>query len=114
MSTAMNLHHQEQLRALQLANEVRSRRARARRELRKLGENSARAEVGRLLVACPDWLRTVPVHVLICWVPRMGPSRSRQLLASKGSYGVKLVGNLTGQQRRVIARALGYDAEDET
>lgn len=89
--------------ALGLANEIRSRRFVERRQIRDLPVGEARERLGRLVLDCPAWVATVPIHKLLRWLPRLSEAKSARLLALIEASGFRSVGELTVRQRELLA-----------
>jgi transposase len=87
--------------ALRQANEVRSRRAELKRELR---EGVVLLE--EVLAAPADYLATAEVFDLLMAAPKIGPVRAARLLAAAGASQSKPVGRLSERQRRRLIELL--------
>jgi hypothetical protein len=87
--------------ALRQANEVRSRRAELKRELR---EGVVLLE--EVLAAPADYLATAEVFDLLMAAPKIGPVRATRLLTVAGVSQSKTVGRLSERQRRRLIELL--------
>lgn len=92
----MSVTREQPLEALQVANEVRGRRADLKRRI-KTGE----ADISSILGApLPTWLSTMRVGELLEAVPRFGPTRTFRLISSVGNLSyVRRLDRLTERQR---------------
>jgi hypothetical protein len=100
-------------RALDRANEVRSRRAAEGREIEAAPSDRAKALFAELLVSCPSWLDSEPIGRWLARLPRYGPSRIEKLLEPRKISELRCVGALTVRQRRELVRALGVELDDQ-
>jgi transposase len=85
---------EQRLRALQQANQVRSERARLKREL-------AAGEIGlvQILAQPPACLRTARVRDLLVALPKIGSVKAGRILARCGIAPSKTLAGLTDRQR---------------
>ncbi len=93
-------------RALERANEIRSRRFVERRALQALPSTQARERLGRLIVDCPDWLAGMSVHQLVRRAPGVGEATAPRLLALIGVRDFRRAGDLTERQRLALSARL--------
>lgn len=92
---------EQRLRSLKLANEIRSARARMKRDIRS-GFPSAAA-----VVADPPWFAlTMKVGQLLEAIPGWGPVRARRTMRLLGVSEGKTLGGLSVRQRGVLAEYL--------
>lgn len=91
----------QRLRALGLANEVRSGRARLKRELA-----AGRVELASVLVEPPACAATARVYELLLAVPKVGPARATRWLAHCRIALSKTVAGLSERQRRELLELL--------
>jgi hypothetical protein len=91
----------QRLAALQLANEIRSRRAKLRRQL-SLGTMSA-AEV---LLDPPSEAASWSIAALLMSQRRWGPAKCKKLLARNQINHAKALRDLTSRQRRMLVDQL--------
>jgi hypothetical protein len=90
------------MRALERANSVRLARAELKRRISD-GEISAAS----IILGCPGEVRRWTVSELLLSQRRWGTARSRKFLESVQISEIKLIGDLTDRQRRLLAAALG-------
>src|SRR5712691_6524542 len=86
--------HDQRLRALRQANEIRSSRAALKKELA-----SGRVRIEDVLARPPDWVRTVKVNVLLLALPKIGPARAARVLNQCRIAPSKTVGGVSERQR---------------
>ena len=86
--------HEQRLRALRHANEVRSARAKLKREL-AAGE----IELAQILVEPPSCVRMARVRDLLLVLPKIGSVKAGRILAQCGIAHSKTLGGLTERQR---------------
>lgn len=91
----------QRLDALQRANEVRSKRAALKRDLK-----SGRQSIDRLLESPPEWLETAKVMDMLLAVPKYGRVRAGKILAQCRVSASKTIGGLTPRQRAELVQAL--------
>ena len=84
----------QRLRALRLANEIRSRRAALKRELA-----SGRVRIEDVLARPPAYTKTAKVQDLLLALPKVGPARVARLLSRCRIAPSKTVGGMTERQR---------------
>lgn len=101
----------QRLRALRRGNEIRRRRAVERDTIKAMPDSKAWTAVGRLIVDCPDWLCSIPVHVLLRWAPGVGTFHAQQILQDRGLQvrgvrGTRHLGDLTEGGRKLLAQRL--------
>ena len=89
-------------RALGRANDVRSGRARLKRELRE-----GRVAIADVLLAPPECAATAPVRDLLEALPRVGPVRAARFLRLAKVSETKSVGALSDRQRARLIELLG-------
>lgn len=88
--------------ALRRANEIRSVRAKLKRELRE-----GNASITALLAAPPEQLSTAKVFDLLVAVPKIGPVRATRLLSRARISETRTVGGLSAGQRSRLLELLG-------
>ena len=84
----------QRMEALQRANDIRSRRAQLKRDLK-----AGRQPIHELLLEPPDYLQTAKVFDLLLAVPSTGASRSTRSSPSAGISPSKTLGGLSERQR---------------
>lgn len=88
--------------ALQHANDIRSRRAQLKRDLK-----AGRQRVEVLLLDPPDWLETAKVMDVLLAVPKYGRVKVTKMLSRCMISPTKTIGGMSERQRRELVRALG-------
>lgn len=88
--------------ALEKANDYRLRRVQLKREI-KAGEVTL-SEF--FLEAPPEWLEGEPIGRLLRAVPRVGVTRARKLLIEENIRENRTIGKLTERQRLMLHLAL--------
>lgn len=84
--------------ALERANEIRTRRAELKREIKS----------GEVLISSvfqgpiPSWLRSEQIGRLLKAVPLVGESRAREVLQSVRLDGMRTIGNLTAHEKAAL------------
>jgi hypothetical protein len=89
------------LRALAKANEVRSERARLKRDL-----SAGRVELAHLLGEPPACAQTAMVRDLLLAVQKVGPVRADRALANCRISGNKTLAGLSDRQRAALLQLL--------
>jgi len=82
------------LRALQQANEIRSARAKLKRDL-----GSGKLDLAGIVAHPPEWAMTARVRDVLLALPRVGPVKAGRILAHCGIAHSKTLGGLTDRQR---------------
>jgi len=85
---------EQRLRALEQANEVRTARAKLKKELA-----SGKIELVQILADPPACVRTARVREVLLAVPKIGSVRVGRILAQCGIAHSKTLGGLTDRQR---------------
>lgn len=88
--------------ALRQANEVRSSRAKLKRQLRE-----GRVRLDEVLAAPADYLATAEVFDLLVAAPMIGPVKAARLLTRARVSQSKTVGQLSERQRGRLIELLG-------
>ena len=88
--------------ALNRANEIRTRRAQLKRDLK-----AGRTSIATLLLDPPSWLQTAKVLDLLLAVPKVGRVKATKMLDSCRVSPSKTFGGLTDRQRAELASRLG-------
>jgi hypothetical protein len=83
--------------ALQRANDVRSRRAQLKRDLK-----AGRQPIHELLLQPPEYLETAKVFDLLLAVPKYGRVKVNKILSSCRISPSKTIGGLSERQRREL------------
>lgn len=87
--------------ALELANEVRSKRAEMKREIK-----AKNVSVLGVLDEVPEWVETMKVWDLLISVPKFGRVKVNRILLQCRISPSKTVGGLSERQRRELASFL--------
>lgn len=103
--------------ALNLANDIRSKRAAKKRELALLTLSEGRHEVAGLIEDPPDWMTSARVGDVLTWPRRTGRAYARRVLNHVSSYDsfpvveTRRLRDLTTSQRNRLAMMLrgGWD-----
>jgi hypothetical protein len=85
---------EQRLSALRLANEIRSARARLKKELA-----SGKIELAQVLARPPECVRTARVRDVLLALPKIGSVKAAGILADCGIAHSKTLGGLTDRQR---------------
>lgn len=91
----------QRMEALQRANEIRTRRAQLKRDLR-----AGRANVHRLLLEPPDWVETAKVFDMLLAVPKYGRVKVNKILQQCRISPSKTIGGLSERQRTELVSLL--------
>lgn len=84
----------QRMEALQRANDVRSRRAQLKRDLK-----AGRQPIAELLLAPPEYLETAKVFDLLLAVPKYGRVKVNKILSQCRISPSKTIGGLSERQR---------------
>src|SRR6201991_1875690 len=87
----------QRMEALQRANDIRSRRAQLKRDLRP-----APQPIHELLLQPPDYLETAKVFDLLLAVPKYGRVKVNKILSQCRISPSKTIGGLSERQRREL------------
>ena len=87
--------------ALQRANEIRTRRAQLKRDLK-----GARIRIDELLLAPPDYLETAKVFDMLLAVPKYGRVKVNKMLTQCRISPSKTIGGLSERQRDELVTLL--------
>src|SRR5213593_2468137 len=93
----------QRMEALQRANEIRTRRAQLKRDLK-----AGRQPIHELLLAPPEYLETAKVFDLLLAVPKYGRVKVNKILAQCRISPSKTVGGLSERQRRELVAFLRH------
>lgn len=99
----------QRMRALVLANETRSARARLKRDLR-----AGRVRFADLLADPPVELQSAKVYAVLLSVPHVGRVKANRVFVRAGMSPSKTFGGLTDRQREELLRLLGSRVSGET
>lgn len=87
--------------ALQRANEIRSRRAQLKRDLK-----AGRASIHKLLLDPPEWVATAKVFDMLLAVPKYGRVKANKILTTCRISPSKTIGGLSQRQRDELIASL--------
>src|SRR5215218_5563205 len=87
--------------ALQRANEIRSRRAQLKRDLK-----AGRASIHNLLLDPPEWVETAKVFDMLLAVPKYGRVKVNKVLVQCRISPSKTIGGLSQRQRTELVSML--------
>jgi hypothetical protein len=87
--------------ALQRANEIRSRRAQLKRDLK-----AGRTSIHDLLLSPPDYLETAKVFDMLLAVPKYGRVKVNKILVTCRISPSKTIGGLSERQRTELVSLL--------
>lgn len=91
----------QRMEALQRANEIRTKRAQLKRDLR-----AGRASVHQLLLEPPDWVETAKVFDMLLAVPKYGRVKVNKILQQCRISPSKTIGGLSERQRTELVSML--------
>lgn len=103
--------------ALELANQVRMKRARERAHVRMMSRAESCAVVADVLSEVPDWAASMRVFELLLWARtapgrRIGQSQVRMMMVQAHiANGLRRLRELSPRQREVLAAELRAFAE---
>lgn len=89
--------YRQRMEALQRANDIRSRRAQLKRDLK-----AGRQPIDELLLSPPEFLETAKVFDLLLAVPKYGRVKVNKILTQCKISASKTVGGLSERQRREL------------
>ena len=87
--------------ALQRANEIRTRRAQLKRDLK-----AGRTSIHQLLVEPPAWVETAKVFDMLLAVPKYGRVKANKILTMCRISPSKTIGGLSQRQRDELVASL--------
>ncbi len=93
-ATAPERSLNQRMDALQRANEIRSRRAQLKRDLK-----AGRASIHKLLLDPPEWVETAKVFDMLLAVPKYGRVKTNKILTTCRISPSKTIGGLSQRQR---------------
>jgi hypothetical protein len=99
--TATRLTDSQRLRALDVANAVRTRRADLKRRVA-----AGKLDAAEVILCCPSEARTMVVQDLLMAQHFWGRVRARRLLSAIPLSEGKTIGSMTERQRRTVAALL--------
>jgi hypothetical protein len=93
--------HDQRMRALERANDIRSRRAQLKRDLK-----AGKTKVEALLLDPPEWVETAKVFDKILAVPKYGRVKANKILTQCRISPSKTIGGLSQRQRAELVQML--------
>ncbi|HVE68770.1 MAG TPA: integration host factor, actinobacterial type [Solirubrobacteraceae bacterium] len=87
--------------ALSKANEIRTRRAQLKRDLK-----GGRASIHNLLLKPPEWIETAKVLDMLLAVPKYGRVKANKILTQCRISPSKTIGGLSERQRTELVQML--------
>jgi hypothetical protein len=87
--------------ALNRANEIRTRRAQLKRDLK-----GGRASIHQLLLEPPEWVETAKVFDMLLAVPKYGRVKANKILQQCRISPSKTIGGLSERQRAELVAML--------
>ena len=93
--------HDQRMRALQRANDIRTRRAQLKRDLK-----AGRTNVDGLLLDPPEWVESAKVFDMILAVPKYGRVKANKILGQCRISPSKTIGGLSQRQRAELVQML--------
>ncbi len=92
---------EQRMRALQRANEIRSARAKLKRDLK-----GGKAQIERLLLDPPDYVLSAKAFDMILAVPKYGRVKANKILTQCRISPSKTIGGLSERQRAELVQFL--------
>lgn len=93
--------HEQRMRALRRANEIRSKRAKLKRDLK-----GGKAKIEKLLLDPPDYVLSAKAFDMILAVPKYGRVKANKILAQCRISPSKTIGGLSERQRAELVQFL--------
>ena len=93
--------HEQRMRALRRANEIRSARARLKRDLK-----AGKAQIEKLLLDPPDYVLSAKAFDMILAVPKYGRVKANKILTQCRISPSKTIGGLSERQRAELVQFL--------
>ena len=93
--------HAQRMRALRRANEIRSARAKLKRDLK-----AGKAQIERLLLDPPDYVLSAKAFDMILAVPKYGRVKANKILTQCRISPSKTIGGLSERQRAELVSQL--------
>jgi hypothetical protein len=93
--------HDQRMRALQRANEIRTRRAKLKRDLK-----AGKVKVETLLLDPPDYVLSAKAFDMILAVPKYGRVKANRILSQCRISPSKTIGGLSERQRAELVGQL--------
>jgi hypothetical protein len=93
--------HDQRMKALGRANDIRTRRAQLKRDLK-----AGKTQVHGLLLDPPEWVMTAKVFDMILAVPKYGRVKANKILGQCRISPSKTIGGLSQRQRAELVQML--------
>jgi hypothetical protein len=93
--------HEQRMRALRRANEIRSARAKLKRDLK-----AGKAQIEKLLLDPPDYVLSAKAFDMILAVPKYGRVKANKILTQCRISPSKTIGGLSERQRAELVQFL--------
>jgi|SRR5687767_5599514 hypothetical protein len=93
--------HDQRMKALRRANDIRTRRAKLKRDLK-----AGKTQVDGLLLDPPEWVMTAKVFDMILAVPKYGRVKANKILGQCRISPSKTIGGLSQRQRAELVQML--------
>jgi hypothetical protein len=93
--------HEQRMRALRRANEIRSARARLKRDLK-----GGKAQIEKLLLDPPEYVLSAKAFDMILAVPKYGRVKANKILTQCRISPSKTIGGLSERQRTELVHLL--------
>jgi hypothetical protein len=107
-ASAPGRSREQRLRALRLANEIRSARAKLKKDLA-----SGKIELAQILVQPPECMRTARVRDVLLTLPKIGSVKTGRILTDCGIAHSKTLSGLTDRQRTELLKRFRRDGYDK-
>jgi hypothetical protein len=91
--------HEQRMRALRRANEIRSARAKLKRDLK-----AGKAQIEKLLLDPPDYVLSAKAFDMILAVPKYGRVKANKILTHCRISPSKTIGGLSERQRAELVQ----------
>ena len=93
--------HSQRMKALNRANEIRTKRAQLKRDLK-----AGKVKVEKLLLDPPDWVLSAKAFDMILAVPKYGRVKANKILTQCRNSPSKTIGGLSERQRAELVGML--------
>ena len=93
--------HKQRMRALETANEIRTRRAKLKKDLK-----AGKVQIDKLLLDPPEYLSSAKVFDLMLAVPKYGRVKTNRILNQCRISPSKTIGGLSERQRAELVSQL--------
>ncbi len=93
--------HEQRMRALRRANEIRTARAKLKRDLK-----AGKAQIEKLLLDPPDYVLSAKAFDMILAVPKYGRVKANKILTQCRISPSKTIGGLSQRQRAELVQFL--------